>query len=63
MIMAGANAIGIWRGMKKASEFLLLKIKQLARPISSSEDIHHIGEDGGCWAGREGVRLQSVSWR
>ncbi|TFJ81595.1 hypothetical protein NSK_006846 [Nannochloropsis salina CCMP1776] len=42
MIMAGANAIGIWRGMKKASEFLLLKIKQLARPISSSEDIHHI---------------------
>jgi chaperonin GroEL (HSP60 family) len=57
MIMAGANAIGIWRGMKKASEFLLLKIKQLARPISSSEDIHHIGEDGGCWAGREGARL------
>jgi len=44
MIMAGANAIGVWRGMKKASDILLGKLKTLARPISSSEDIHNIGE-------------------
>ncbi|GAB5031781.1 molecular chaperone [Nannochloropsis oceanica] len=42
MIMAGANAIGVWRGMKKASDILLGKLKTLARPISSSEDIHNI---------------------
>lgn len=42
MIMAGANAIGVWRGMKKASEVLVQKIKALARPVSNSEDLHNI---------------------
>ena len=56
MIMAGANAIGVWRGMKKASDILLDKLKLLARPISSSEDIHNIGKKtkGGSEGGREG---------
>ena len=39
----GANAVGVWRGMKKASEILVGKLKGLARPVSSSEDIHAIG--------------------
>jgi hypothetical protein len=38
----GANAIGVWRGMKKASEVLVKKIKALARPVSSGEDLHNI---------------------
>jgi len=53
MIMAGANAIGVWRGMKKASDILLGKLKALARPISSAEDIHNIGEKGGREGGGE----------
>ena len=38
----GANAIGVWRGMKKASEVLVQKIRALARPVSSGEDLHNI---------------------
>lgn len=31
MIMAGGNAIAIWRGMKKAADFLGAKLKTLSR--------------------------------
>lgn len=31
MIMAGGNAIAIWRGMKKAADYLGAKLKTLSR--------------------------------
>lgn len=42
LISAGANAMALWRGMKKASEFLITKVKSLARPVKSTEDLLNI---------------------
>jgi len=42
-VAAGANAISLKRGIDKASEFLVSKIKEHAKPISDSKAIAQVG--------------------
>lgn len=41
-VTAGANPISIKRGIDKTAEFLVSKLKELARPVKGSEDIKNV---------------------
>ena len=42
-VAAGANAISLKKGIDKASDFLVSKIEELAKPISDSNAIAQCG--------------------
>merc|ERR1712070_796983 len=45
-VAAGANAITLKKGIDKASDFLVSKIKEMAKPIADSNAIAKVGKEG-----------------
>jgi len=42
LVASGANPIALQRGLQKASKLLAIEIKEMAKPVSSDEDIKNI---------------------
>jgi chaperonin GroEL (HSP60 family) len=46
-VTAGANPISVKKGIDKTCDFLVAKLKEVARPVKGTEDIK-VGNVGAC---------------